>query len=344
MPEALVSLELILRGVAIGALIAIAIGIGRVALNKPVGIATVMLCVAAIAHVLESSTVFRAQIGALYPLVNLFSLGVTGLLWLFVITLFEDRPVGLRTLAPVAGLIALGLAAYATANQSIWVVQKLCEAGLALHALTVVLRTWRGDLVEARLRIRTPFVAIVAIYALSMTGLQVAGLRLPARDLINAAALAALCLAGAAIFLRAPADLLGVVRQRAATPPPDPVDHAALESLERAMNTDEAWRREGLTIGALAGMVGVPEHRLRHLINDQLGFRNFAAFINARRIEAAKQLLSDPAKARITVAAIAFELGFGSLGPFNRAFKEATGVTPTEFRRANGSPILENPG
>ena len=36
---------------------------------------------------------------------------------------------------------------------------------------------------EARLRIRTPFVAIVAAYALLMAGLQIAGLELPARDL-----------------------------------------------------------------------------------------------------------------------------------------------------------------
>ena len=93
----------------------------------------------------------------------------------------------------------------------------------------------------------------------------------------------------------------------------------------------------------LAEEVGVPEHRLRPLINDHLGFRNFAAFVNARRIEAAKAMLTDPAKTRQTVAAIAYDLGFGSLGPFNRAFKEATGVTPTEFRRAGVSPNPENP-
>ena len=31
--------------------------------------------------------------------------------------------------------------------------------------------------------------------------------------------------------------------------------------------------------------------------------------------------------------AIAFDLGYGSLGPFNRAFRAATEVTPTEWRR-----------
>ncbi len=344
MSETAVYYELVLRGIAIGALTSAATGIWRVAGGKGVGIAGLLLCVAAIGHVLESSRALSAQVSALYPIVNLLSLGATGFLWLFVVTLFEDRAIDLKSLAPVAGLIAVGLFAYASGNRAVWFVQKFCEAGLAVHALIVVARTWRGDLVEARLRIRTPFVAIVAAYALLMAGLQIAGLELPARDLINGAALAGMGIAGAAIFLRGPADLLGVAGPRPLSAPGDSGDLAALERLAQVMDSDEIWRREGLTIGALAEAVGIPEHRLRPLINDHLGFRNFAAFVNARRIEAAKCMLTDPKQSRTTVAAIAYELGFGSLGPFNRAFKEATGVTPTEFRRVQSSPIPENPG
>ena len=338
MPEATAVYELILRGVAIGALTSAAAGIWRVAQGKPVGVAGLVLCIATIGHVLESSRAFKESADALYPFVNLVSLGATGFLWLFVVTLFEDRPIGWKTLALPAGLIALGLAAYVTALRPIWLLQKLCEAALSVHALFVVLRTWRDDLVEARLRIRTPFVAIVATYALLMAGLQVAGVQLPARDLINGAALAALGIAGAAIFLRGPTDLLGVASPRGAGDPTISIDQTALTRLNQVMDVDEIWRREGLTIGALAEAISVPEHRLRPLINDHLGFRNFAAFVNARRIEAAKRLLADPTKARATVAAIAYELGFGSLGPFNRAFKEATGVTPTAYRRTRQTP------
>ena len=94
------------------------------------------------------------------------------------------------------------------------------------------------------------------------------------------------------------------------------------------------------------GAAGAPEHRLRRLINGQLGYRNFAAFINAHRIEEAKRLFADPGEARKTVSSIAFDLGFGSLGPFNRAFREVTGLSPTEWRRQaleQGSPKLEKP-
>jgi AraC-like DNA-binding protein len=68
--------------------------------------------------------------------------------------------------------------------------------------------------------------------------------------------------------------------------------------------------------------------------------------VNSYRIEAAKRRLADPAEARSTVAAIAFDLGYGSLGPFNRAFRIATGSTPTEWRREAlaGSPDLQKAG
>jgi AraC-like DNA-binding protein len=37
----------------------------------------------------------------------------------------------------------------------------------------------------------------------------------------------------------------------------------------------------------------------------------------------------------VPVLTIALDAGFSSLGPFNRAFKADTGLTPTEYRRLN---------
>jgi AraC-like DNA-binding protein len=77
----------------------------------------------------------------------------------------------------------------------------------------------------------------------------------------------------------------------------------------------------------------MPEAHLRRLINGRLGYRNFPSFVNAHRIAAAKARLADPDEARVPVSAIAFDLGFASLGPFNRAFREETGLSPSEWRR-----------
>jgi AraC-like DNA-binding protein len=149
--------------------------------------------------------------------------------------------------------------------------------------------------------------------------------------------MALFCLAGSFVFLEIRSAVFGraepVAPAALDTPRIDPSDRITLEKLAEAMDKGAAWKDENLTIGTLAEKLGVPEHRLRRLINDNLGHRNFAAFVNTRRIERAKQTLADPAQSRTTVAAIAFDLGFGSLGPFNRAFKEATGKTPTQWRR-----------
>jgi AraC-like DNA-binding protein len=112
-----------------------------------------------------------------------------------------------------------------------------------------------------------------------------------------------------------------------------PAEHVLKQKLDAAM-AETAYREPGLTIGTLADRLGTPEHRLRALINRRLGYRNFSAFLNAHRIAEAQALLADPAKADLPVLTIAMDLGYGSLAPFNRAFREATAQTPTDFRRA----------
>jgi AraC-like DNA-binding protein len=154
--------------------------------------------------------------------------------------------------------------------------------------------------------------------------------------LAQGALLFLLALAAAAVLMRLDPVLAGSTPRR--RPSAETADTAALARLERAMDVEEVWRREDLTIGVLAAHVGLAEHRLRRLINGELGHRNFAAFVNARRIAAAKLALRDPGQARTSISAIAYELGFGSLGPFNRAFKDITGLTPTAWRASAEPP------
>ncbi|WP_144007038.1 helix-turn-helix domain-containing protein, partial [Pelomonas sp. KK5] len=105
---------------------------------------------------------------------------------------------------------------------------------------------------------------------------------------------------------------------------------AALRTL---MTVDHVHREPGLTIAALAARMGLPEHRLRRLINQGLGQRNFNAFLNGYRLADARRWLADPAQADAPILTIAMDAGFQSLGPFNRAFKAETGMTPSEYRR-----------
>jgi len=348
-------LELLLRGVAIGALIATAVGLWRGGAGQPARVAGVLLALGVIAYALQSSPLAHDVIEPVSAVVHFMALGGGGLFWLFIVTLFEDWRLTPLAFAPFAGLTALGLVGWLgppALHGPVWLMHNAIEIGFAAHALFVVARSWRGDLVETRRRLRGAFLAVATLFVLVLAGFEIGevfGVRAAWYPLAGALALAVFCVMGAAVFLLANPALFG-----AATPPLteiedglDAGDRLTLQRLDALMREGEAWRREGLAIGALAEELGAPEHRLRRLINDHLGHRNFAAFVNAHRIEAAKRLLTDPAKARTPVSAIAFELGFGSLGPFNRAFKEATGVTPTEWRKGAplaGSPIPENPG
>lgn len=112
----------------------------------------------------------------------------------------------------------------------------------------------------------------------------------------------------------------------------DPAELRLSEALQRAMAQDRLHRLDDLTVAGLARQLGVPEYRLRRHIHQRLGFRNFSAFVNSHRLADARRWLADPALRDTPVLTLALDAGFGSIGPFNRAFKADTGLTPTEFR------------
>ncbi len=95
----------------------------------------------------------------------------------------------------------------------------------------------------------------------------------------------------------------------------------------------ELYRNERLTIGQLAESLGEHEYKTRRVINQEMGYRNFIDFINSYRIREATTLLRDRTKSNLTILEIAYKTGFNSIGPFNRAFKQATGFTPTDYRK-----------
>jgi AraC-like DNA-binding protein len=81
---------------------------------------------------------------------------------------------------------------------------------------------------------------------------------------------------------------------------------------------------------------------LRAVINQGLGHRNFASFVNGYRLAYAKAALADPVRGRETVLAIAYEAGFASLQTFNRVFKETEGDTPSGFREKRLRDAAQN--
>ncbi|HEY0820721.1 MAG TPA: helix-turn-helix transcriptional regulator [Rhizobacter sp.] len=136
-------------------------------------------------------------------------------------------------------------------------------------------------------------------------------------------------------------------RQAAATPgttealtvpPAEALRRLQARRICEAMTGERLYQRPRLSVSDLAGHLRMPEARLRLVIHDQLGFRHFNTFLNQFRLAEVAARLRNPADAHLPVLTLALEAGFGSIGPFNRAFREAYGVTPTEFRRGEGPP------
>lgn len=346
------ALELLLRGAAAGSQIGLGLALARSASNRSLSIATVLFIAANAAFLLNGSAAIRAVIGPATHVLWLIQIGGAGFLWLFAITLFEDRTISLASVAPALALTAIGMIAQLLPDNiapPLWTVHNIAGLAVAAHAMFIILRSARSDLVEERRRLRVPFMAAIASYSILLSLVQIGlifGFDAPWYRIADAAAQAVLGILGVAALLKAPGALFGRVPEPVAEPAADQ-DTVWLKRLEAAMQEGALWQNEGLTIGALAKTVGLPEHRLRRLINHTLGHRNFPSFVNQHRIDAARIILANPANARRTVASIAFDLGFASLGPFNRAFRDATGLTPTDYRRqilSESAPILKNSG
>jgi AraC-like DNA-binding protein len=281
------------------------------------------------------------------PLIAL-STGTIVVFWLFTRALFDDE----FRLRWWHGLIWALVAAFSFAG-CVWIapsghvrfsVTLVNLIVLVFIALAVgqMIASWQADLVERRRRVRVFIVCAIALYGGLNAVLQiaVAGHHVgAAAETINAGALA--CTVAAIVYAMMRVDGADLF-PAAVEPAPDvfsqpaaegAADQKLIDALMRLMADERIYRQENITIGALAGRLKIPEYRLRRLINQRLGYRNFNVFLNNHRIEEAKAALADPTQAEVPVITIAMDAGFQSLGPFNRAFKAVTGVTPTEYRR-----------
>jgi AraC-like DNA-binding protein len=327
------------------------------------------LCV----QMIGAAPLFEAQVSRHWqaPFVAV-SVGNAVLFWLFLQALFDDafvlRPLHTAAWVGVALLSGLNCAVimgsgWAWAPLSV-ALQRYAPLLFAVLAASAALSHWQADLVEPRRRLRG-FITITGIgYTLVMVAARVAA---PQGRLSQAAAgfdvalmLLMMVVVSWWLLQLHPSELFpgtpeaddpaGTADALAAAPStkvprptptptptpspcPDPTEARLAEALQRLMQVEHAYRRDDLSVASLAAVLNVPEYRLRRLINQRLGHRNFTAFVNGLRLDEARGALADPAQSHVPVLTIALTAGFQSIGPFNRAFKTATGQTPTEFRQ-----------
>jgi AraC-like DNA-binding protein len=84
----------------------------------------------------------------------------------------------------------------------------------------------------------------------------------------------------------------------------------------------------------VAAEVGVSARYVRKLLEAE--GTSFSRFVAERRLARAHAMLTNPKHDRLSVAAIAFEVGFGDLSYFNRTFRRAFDCTPSDLRSERG--------
>jgi len=323
------------------------------------GLPGALFCFAVAAFFVTSVPGIRPALGYLgYPLT---ALCVTKAVWfwLFARALFRDdarlagRHWALAGVVAAAGTwqqtVFLGRFRDGTAGSLELLAGFGFDAVLLVFVVFGLYEAWRDiavDLVERRRRLRLGFMVVTGLYLTATLAVQSYNLLLSVStpELATRANMILVtvgCLVAAWYTLQIRRDSWLEPARSSAVAALNRTETAVLAQLQRAIERELGYLEEGRTIGSLAGRLGTGEHVLRRVINTGMGHRNFNDFLHAFRIREACEELARPERARVPVLSIAMQVGYGSVGAFNRAFKARIGMTPTDYRRSSqdGTPL-----
>ncbi len=255
--------------------------------------------------------------------------------WFLVSIFLDDRRFAWVWLLSGA-VVSLGLVAVPFARD----IAPYLRLYAILHFVAVIslfVLTARDDLQDARRRMRPVTVAILLTHAITQAFISTPMAQIQHVNVAFVQAISFFAFAAIFAIWSLKANINHWPGETEPSAAPSPVqrsnEQTALIARIQAEMSAGVWLVEGLTVAALAQRVKAPEHQVRRAINQVLGHRNFASFINSARIDAAKAKLRVPEASEVTILEIAYDVRFSSLGPFNRAFGDMTGLSPTDFRR-----------
>ncbi|HXB45377.1 MAG TPA: helix-turn-helix domain-containing protein [Puia sp.] len=114
---------------------------------------------------------------------------------------------------------------------------------------------------------------------------------------------------------------------------PDATIKQTIISLNKAMDNDKIYLNPNLNLNILSEHTGISQKIISAVLNQHL-HKSFNEFVNEYRIEVFKEKILQPETDNLTFAGIASECGFGSQPTFQRTFKQATGQSPSQFRKS----------
>jgi AraC family transcriptional regulator of adaptative response / DNA-3-methyladenine glycosylase II len=119
------------------------------------------------------------------------------------------------------------------------------------------------------------------------------------------------------------------LRCRPESAPFSPAWKGTRTTVERALRLIEDGALDGASVPELANRLGVSARHLSRLFRRHVG-ASPVRMAKTRRLQRAKRLFDET---ELSVTAIAYHAGFGSLRRFNAAFAELYGQSPSNFRK-----------
>lgn len=108
---------------------------------------------------------------------------------------------------------------------------------------------------------------------------------------------------------------------------------AIMTAVEEVMNDAANFCTPDFSLSRLSDMVGYNSKYVAYAIKEERGC-NFSSYVNARRVlEASGRMIKGGEWHQYTLEAVAHAVGFKSRSSFLSAFKQHTGMTPSEFKR-----------
>jgi AraC-like DNA-binding protein len=102
------------------------------------------------------------------------------------------------------------------------------------------------------------------------------------------------------------------------------------KELTQLMQEKKMYQNPEITLSELSQKLNVHPNILSQVINS-LEQKNFFDYINSQRVEMFKKIVTLPENQKFTLLSLAYECGFNSKTTFNRNFKKATGLSPSEY-------------
>jgi len=306
------------------------------------------LIVCACSYLLLTPQIPNHHYGFLRGVLLFFTDIVPYVCWFYVFSLLDDDfhpknwswPINTLILGGIAWLVYVFI--YLQGHGKYHEMNHWFEAIVTLHILYIALKDLQDDLVDSRRKKRMFIVFILSGYGLVLTVLELTQASMVHTSIFSLVNSSLFFLVINVFFVNAIKQhyqqVVSKIDGDKITPelPTTNIPIVFQQRFSKLTQFIDAgnFTQPDLTIRQLSTQLDIPEHQLRELINQCLGFKNFSSFLNNYRIPCACEQFDNIENLRKPILSIALELGYGSIAPFNRAFKEMTGKTPTQYRQS----------